>query len=85
MTDTWEFDDLEDEISEEEDTMDGNERKTEESADDEKTCDTEVDKNTNKSTGEMEEKNGEEIKTPTRQDPKKQEMNEGLELADLKG
>ena len=62
IKDNWEFDDK---ISEEEDTMDGNKGKTEESADDEKACNTEVDKNTNKNTGKMEEKNGEEIKTPS--------------------
>ena len=36
------------------------------------------DKNTNRNKGEMEEENGEEIKTPSGQDPKKQEMNEVL-------
>ena len=35
MKDNWEFDDLGDEILEEEDTMDGNKGKTEESAKDE--------------------------------------------------
>ena len=42
-----------------------NKWKTEESADDEKACNTEVDKNTSKNTGEIEEENGEEIKTPS--------------------
>ena len=81
MKDEQEFDDSEDEISEEEDIMDGNKGKTEELANDERACDTEVDKNTNKNTGGMEVENGEEIKTLSGRDPKKQEMDEGLELA----
>ena len=76
MKDEWEFDDLE-----EDDTMDGKQGKTEESADDdEKACNMEGDKNTNRNTGEMEEENGEEIKTPRGQDPKKPEMDVGLEF-----
>ena len=74
MKDEWEFDD-----SEEVDTMDGKQGKTEELAnDDEKACDTEGDKNTNRITGEMEEENGEEIKTSSGQDSKKQEIDEVL-------
>ena len=75
--DGWDSDKLE-----EEDIMIGNKGKTEEMTnDDEKACDTEGDKNTNRNTREMEEGNDEEIKTPSEQDPKKQETDEGLELA----
>ena len=46
--------------------------------DDEKARDMEGDRNTNRNKREMEEENGEEIKTPSGQDPKKQEMDEVL-------
>ena len=67
MKDEWEFNDLK-----EDDTIDGKQGNTEESADDdEKACNTEDDKNTNRNTGGKDNENGEEIKPSNGQEKPK--------------
>ena len=71
MKDEWKFDNLE-------------ENDMEELANDEKVCNTEDYKNTNRNTGGKDDENGEEIKPSNGQEkPKRQEMDEGQVVSEV--